>query len=343
MFVSSTYEDLVEERKMVSTALLESGCFPAGMELFPASNKKSWDIIKNVIDESDYYLIIIAGRYGSSGIDDDGKKVGYTEMEFDYALRTQKPIIAFIHNNIEELPFKKVERSKAGLKRLEEFRNKVMNGRQVNFWSNKDELVSKIKTSISSETKETLATGWSRNYVEGNENWGLVKVFESRAEKNKESDPILEKHNIKQLDGIAFGLTSFRSKRENDLLKCLKNGMQMRLLVMDPDGELISRREREENSIDGSMKYAINQLVEWGDKLNKQSGSGKIRIKAYRCMTLDFYWRMDDVLYVGPYLYGIVSQQTLTYKYKNGGKGFTFYTDYFEQLWENEDLCYELL
>jgi len=47
------------------------------MELFPASNKKQWTIIKRVIDDSDFYLLIIAGRYGSLGIDDDGNNVIY--------------------------------------------------------------------------------------------------------------------------------------------------------------------------------------------------------------------------------------------------------------------------
>ena len=72
------------------------------MELFPASNKSQWEIIKKVIDESDFYLLIIAGRYGSIGIDDFGNKVGYTEMEFDYATKTNKPSAAVIH--VEMLP-----------------------------------------------------------------------------------------------------------------------------------------------------------------------------------------------------------------------------------------------
>lgn len=70
VFVSSTHDDLIEERKAVSQALLESGCIPAGMELFPASNKSSWEIIKNVIVECDYFILIVAGRYGSLGTDD---------------------------------------------------------------------------------------------------------------------------------------------------------------------------------------------------------------------------------------------------------------------------------
>ena len=36
VFVSSTYEDLQEERREVMQALLELDCIPAGMELFPA-------------------------------------------------------------------------------------------------------------------------------------------------------------------------------------------------------------------------------------------------------------------------------------------------------------------
>lgn len=44
------------------------------MELFPASNKSQWDFIKRVIDESDFYLVIIAGKYGSIGINDEKKK-----------------------------------------------------------------------------------------------------------------------------------------------------------------------------------------------------------------------------------------------------------------------------
>lgn len=55
-------------------------------------------------------------------------------------------------------------------------------------------------------------------------------------------------------------------------------------------------------------------------------------------MTLNFYWRVDDVLYIGPYWYGVDSQQTITYKFSDGGKGFQQYTDYFENLWNDSVL-----
>src|ERR1043166_8760636 len=65
--VSSTYEDLRAERQQATQAILEAGFFPSGMELFPASDDAQWELIKRVIEESDYYVVIVAGRYGSLG------------------------------------------------------------------------------------------------------------------------------------------------------------------------------------------------------------------------------------------------------------------------------------
>ncbi len=45
VFVSSTFQDLVEERREVIQALLELDCIPAGMELFPATNEDQWALI----------------------------------------------------------------------------------------------------------------------------------------------------------------------------------------------------------------------------------------------------------------------------------------------------------
>ena len=100
-----------------------------------------------------------------------------------------------------------------------------------------------------------------------------------------------------------------------------------------------SERDRLEKGRPGDIAASIKELVKWVNKLNALSPHGKIEIKYYNAMTLDFYWRLDDELYVGPYLYNIVSQQTITYKYVKGGRGFNMYSDYFESLWNNNELC----
>lgn len=47
VFISSTYKDLIEERRLVMEALLQMNCFPVGMEYFNASDDSQWEIIKN--------------------------------------------------------------------------------------------------------------------------------------------------------------------------------------------------------------------------------------------------------------------------------------------------------
>src|ERR1043166_5779579 len=95
VFVCSTYEDLIIERQQVIHALLELDCIPAGMEMFPAADEDSWSLIKEVIDDSDYYVVILAGRYGST----TEEHIGFTEREYDYAASVGKPILAFLHED----------------------------------------------------------------------------------------------------------------------------------------------------------------------------------------------------------------------------------------------------
>lgn len=163
VFVSSTYEDLIEERKEVSQGLLEIDCIPAGMELFPASSRKQWEIIKKVIDDCDYYLVLIAGKYGSTTKNESGNMVSYTEMEFDYAMSIGKPIIALIHSNIEKLTADKVERTRKKSNSLKRFTNKAKDGRCVRFWDNKDNLKSAVVTSLIEEIKTNPQCGWVKN------------------------------------------------------------------------------------------------------------------------------------------------------------------------------------
>src|SRR5262245_8824085 len=103
VFISSTFVDLQEERQAVLRAVLQLNHMPAGMELFPASDESAWQLITQVIDSSDYYVLIIGGRYGSQ--DDQG--LGYTEKEYDYAVKTKKTVIALLHINPDGLPREK--------------------------------------------------------------------------------------------------------------------------------------------------------------------------------------------------------------------------------------------
>ncbi|MDR0918003.1 MAG: hypothetical protein LBM93_01935 [Oscillospiraceae bacterium] len=166
--------------------------------------------------------------------------------------------------------------------------------------------------------------------------WGIEKIYETRAEKNKDTDPKLD-NNPKQLDAVAFGLKSFRNKYTHSIETCLKNGIEIRILTMHPDNKFVTERAKEENEVEDQIKKSIQDLISWANNLNNKNYDGKIAIKGYNCMTLDFYWRVDNELYIGPYWYHMDSQQTITYKFVKGKKGFNIYSNYFENLWNNTD------
>ena len=87
IFISSTYDDLKEERKIVQDTILSMYHFPIGMEMFSAADEEQWKIIKETIDSSDYYVLIIANRYGTLIEKGEDKGISYTEKEYRYAKR----------------------------------------------------------------------------------------------------------------------------------------------------------------------------------------------------------------------------------------------------------------
>jgi Domain of unknown function (DUF4062) len=158
VFVSSTYADLKAERQKVIQAVIEMDCIPAGMELFPASDEEQFQFIKRVIDDCDYYLLIIAGRYGST----TAEGISYTEKEYDHAVSIGLKVIALIHENPDEIPMGKSEKDALAREKLEEFRRKVASGRLVKYWKSADQLPGLVTMSLVHAIKMYPAVGWVR-------------------------------------------------------------------------------------------------------------------------------------------------------------------------------------
>lgn len=158
VFVSSTYIDLADERQEVIQTLLEADCIPAGMELFPASTEERWSLIKRVIDDSDYYLVVVGGRYGSV---DPSTDLSYTEMEFDYAVTQEKPILGFLHRDPGEISATKTELDAALREKLDAFRTKV-GERMVKFWRGPEDLGAQVAKSLIQIRKTHPVDGWVR-------------------------------------------------------------------------------------------------------------------------------------------------------------------------------------
>jgi hypothetical protein len=160
VFLSSTYKDLVAERKIALEEILKAKCIPVGMELFPATHSDPLKYIREVIDDSDFYLLIIAGKYGSEL---HGKS--FTEHEYDYAREKSKIVIAFIHENIGQLPQEKTEQNSESIKKLRKFKNKLSTDVIVKQWGSGDQLAERILHALhelkeKNATEKTPVPGW---------------------------------------------------------------------------------------------------------------------------------------------------------------------------------------
>ena len=158
VFVSSTQRDLREEREHVINELTRIGYIAVGMEQFPATDEEQFEYIQRIIDDSDYYVIIVKGRYGS----ESSTGVSYTEKEFDYAVSTHKPALAFIFSDLEKLRIEETDNDPVKMIKLLAFRKRLEENRIVRYWTLKDELVSSIKNSVNDIARRRPGVGWIR-------------------------------------------------------------------------------------------------------------------------------------------------------------------------------------
>ena len=97
VFVSSTYVDMLAERQAAVEAILRAGHIPAGMELFASGDESQWETIRRWIDDSDVFMLILGGRYGSLE-PKTGKS--YIELEYEYALKKKKSLFAAVISDV---------------------------------------------------------------------------------------------------------------------------------------------------------------------------------------------------------------------------------------------------
>lgn len=156
-FISSTFDDLREERQQVIQAVLELGHIPVGMEIFPSADEEPWNLIRRTISESDYYIVLSGGRYGSTFADG----VSFTEREFDFATELHIPIIGFIRRSPFDLPEARREDDPCRRERLLQFHSKIRQ-RYVRTWETVDELGLQALKAINYSTRMQPRTGWIR-------------------------------------------------------------------------------------------------------------------------------------------------------------------------------------
>ena len=192
VFVSSTKDDMLEERQAAVDAILTAGHIPAGMELFAAGDESQLETIKRWIDNSDVFMLILGGRYGS--IEPKSGK-SYIQVEYEYAQKQKKCYFAVLldgsalEKKSKDLGLKVVERDHT--EKFNEFQTMVKS-KICEFFCDAGDLKFRIVKKLAQLMEDEGLTGWVRGDQVVDAKKTLEQVLGLEFENKKLRDRIAE-------------------------------------------------------------------------------------------------------------------------------------------------------
>ena len=269
IFISSTYEDLKKERQALLGVALENNFIPVGMEQFHAAPTSQWNIITKMIDEGDFYLLVIGGRYGSI---DEETGISYTEKEYNYAKTKGMPVLVLIKESsaITESEKDTGDDKYEKMKRLDEFRERVKNDRNtVDFFTDINSL--KYVTSPTFRNAINYAgddAGWVRyqdvinEEVEGR-NKVNVELLEHQQKINvgnsKEVKSVIGQDDVGNIPVESAFLLVYAADGDGQIIKV--KTLSSPTQIFTSDKQFMANNSKRESA---RWVEALDRLIEWG-------------------------------------------------------------------------------
>jgi hypothetical protein len=183
-----------------------------------------------------------------------------------------------------------------------------------------------------------MASETTRARLELFTNAGLLKIFPHRSVRMREEyDSRLM--DAKEIDVLGFGQSSFRQDY-GEKFKQLSVQATVRILLIDPEfpspqHNLAGLRDIEENNQVGQIRSdveAFEATVKQVVGLNRN----RFKIKKLRAIPAISLFRIDDIIFWGPYLIGQPSRNMPTLLVQRGGFLFDRLKGHFDQIWESD-------
>jgi hypothetical protein len=173
VFLSSTYEDLIEYRLKAANAIERLGQQGVRMEVFGARPAQATEACFNEIESSDAVIGIYAHRYGYIP---DGSEVSITEQEFDFAQAKHKATFCFLVD--EDFPWSpRFFEHEPGLSKLRAFKDKISSTVVRDVFATPDDLAYKVSAALCKKTLVLRYHGCSSIFGEKEPIFGLKYWF----------------------------------------------------------------------------------------------------------------------------------------------------------------------
>jgi len=180
------------------------------------------DIIKRWIDESDVYMLILGGRYGSV---EKTSNLSYTELEYDYAVEQGKALFAVVMKEDALEQKVKVYGSdmieKENPKELKLFREKVLS-KMSSFFADEKDIKLSVHESLADFNQNRDLKGWvSAGEIEDTSN--LYEELRALRAENSSLKEALDKAQKASTPRVSESASEFEELRE------LLNGIEVKI------------------------------------------------------------------------------------------------------------------
>ena len=156
VYISSTADDLKNERRELIRAVTELGAVPVTMEGFDYNDEESQGFIRKAIFDSDYFINLTAYKCGQA----IGKSFSL-EFEFLCAEKYRIPVFSFIIDEKARWKASKKEKSAPAAKALVNFKKKLCEGPNAR-WTTTADLCHKAYVHLIREMSLKPRQGWVR-------------------------------------------------------------------------------------------------------------------------------------------------------------------------------------
>jgi hypothetical protein len=162
IYLSSTYEDLKEYRRVVFDVLCKSGYQVKAMEYYVATDQRPVDKCLKDVAEADIYVGIFAFRYGyvPPAEHSNANGLSITELEFRHAEKLKKPCLPFVVNESTPWPpkFDDARAAEDKGERVNTFRQYLLTERMASSFSSPHELAALVLSAVARHQEENKKT-----------------------------------------------------------------------------------------------------------------------------------------------------------------------------------------
>lgn len=158
VFISTTYPDMQSARQALMLPLMNLGLMPMSVDLHLESSHGLMPVAQRMIDDCDYFVILLGGRYGTLS----PLGLSFPHREYIFAATKRKPVLALIHDQPLSLPENAREPNREGQVRRDDFARLLETKVPSYRWREERELAGLITRVMPEMMSQYPSPGWVR-------------------------------------------------------------------------------------------------------------------------------------------------------------------------------------